>query len=303
MVIVCLLILITIIYHDFLLPPRRGTHVKSDNTHIIINIHTLAHILDIFHLDSLYFRPFYRLSQPHHVTASNPSPGDNHQSTGGRSDRTQGQAKMAEWNSFGCICTRALHSVRSFAHWRAASSVIPLLPKATFTPSIQPNLGLPRTRPPFTFACNTLLDIRYSSILNTCQNHLNTLWSALLANYIFIPALPRTSSFLTLSISDTPTKFLKHFNSRKFTFFLSALIIPHTSAPYSAVGTITYSYIDISWHLSPVLYCSAHFSELPMHALYPSFILWTTSISHPFRLILLYIYLLVSFNLFLLNIL
>ena len=28
-----------IIYHDFLPPPRRGSHVKSDNTHTSINIH------------------------------------------------------------------------------------------------------------------------------------------------------------------------------------------------------------------------------------------------------------------------
>ena len=33
-------------------------------------------------------RPFYSLSQRHHVTASKPSPGYNHQSTGGRSERT-----------------------------------------------------------------------------------------------------------------------------------------------------------------------------------------------------------------------
>ena len=36
-----------IIYNDFLPPPRRGSHVKSDNTHTIINIHPLANILDI----------------------------------------------------------------------------------------------------------------------------------------------------------------------------------------------------------------------------------------------------------------
>ena len=35
------------IYHDFLHPARRGSHVKLDNTHTIINIHSLAHILDI----------------------------------------------------------------------------------------------------------------------------------------------------------------------------------------------------------------------------------------------------------------
>ena len=98
-------------------------------------------------LDVQYLRPFYSLSQPHHVTAPLPSPCDNHQSMGGRSERTQCPAKMAALNSFSDICTRALHAVRSFAHCRAASTVIPLLPNATFTPSIQPNLGLPRPVP------------------------------------------------------------------------------------------------------------------------------------------------------------
>ena len=123
------------------------------------------------------------------VTAFHHSSGDNHQSTRGRSERTQGQAKMAEWNSFSYICTRALHYFRSFTYYREASTVTPLLPKATFTPSIQPNLGLPSTRPPLTSTINTLLAIRYSSILSTCPNHLNTLWSALLANSLSIPDL------------------------------------------------------------------------------------------------------------------
>ena len=130
-------------------------------------------------LDFQYLRSFYSLSQPHHVRASLPSLCDNNQSTGGWSERTQCQAKIAAWNSFSYICTRALHSFRSFAHCRAASTVIPLLPKPTFTPSIQPNLSLPRTHPPLTPAINTLLAIRYSSILSTCPNHLNTLWSAI----------------------------------------------------------------------------------------------------------------------------
>ena len=39
--------IIIIIYHDFLPTPRRGSHVKSDkNTHTVIKIHPLAHILD-----------------------------------------------------------------------------------------------------------------------------------------------------------------------------------------------------------------------------------------------------------------
>ena len=129
-------------------------------------------------LDFRLLRPFYSLSQSHHVTPSLPSPCENHQSTGGRFERTQCQAKMAGWNSFSYICTSALYSFRSFSHWRASSAVIPLLPQATFTPSIQPTLGLPRTHPPLTSAINTLLAIRYSSIRSTCPNHLNTLWSA-----------------------------------------------------------------------------------------------------------------------------
>ena len=57
---------------------RQGGVVMSSqitHTHTIINIHPLAHMLHI------------------HVTASNHSPGDNHTSTGGRSERTQGKQK------------------------------------------------------------------------------------------------------------------------------------------------------------------------------------------------------------------
>ena len=67
---------------------------------------------------------------------------------GGRSERTHGQAIMATLNAIIYICTRAFHSF----HCRAASTIISLLPKATFTASIQPNLCLPRTGPSLTFA-------------------------------------------------------------------------------------------------------------------------------------------------------
>ena len=98
--------------------------------------------------------------------ASLPSPCDNHQSMGGRSERTQGQAVMVAWNSFNYICTRALHSFRSFAHCHSASTVISLLPKATNTPSIQPNIRLPRTNPPLTSAINILLVLKKIEYLN-----------------------------------------------------------------------------------------------------------------------------------------
>ena len=134
-----------------------------------------------------------------------------------RSERTQCQTKMEAWNSFSYICTRALHSFRSFTQCRSESIVIPLLPKATFTPSIQPNLGLPHTRPPLTSAINILLAIQYSSILSTCPNHLNTLWFALLANSRAIPALLRTSSFLTIhSRHSNQTSQTLHFKNIHF---------------------------------------------------------------------------------------
>ena len=47
---VIIIIIIIIIYHDFLPSPKRGSHIKSDSTHIIINIHPLAHILHIYAL-------------------------------------------------------------------------------------------------------------------------------------------------------------------------------------------------------------------------------------------------------------
>ena len=170
-----IIIIIIIIYHEFFPQPRRGSHVKPDNIfkfkfnkHTFINIHPWAHILDICALIFSCWSIFNSLSQPNRVTASHPPLQVNkHKSTGGRSERTQGQAKIAANNSFSCICARTLHSFRSLSHWRAASTVILLLAKATFTPSIQPNLSLPRTRPPLTSAING-----------------HTLWSALFANSI-----------------------------------------------------------------------------------------------------------------------
>ena len=84
-------------------------------------------------IDFQLLRSLYSLCQPHHVTPSHPSLGDDHQSMRGRSERTQGQAKIVAWNSFSYICTRALHSFRSFGIWCAACTVIPRLPKATIT--------------------------------------------------------------------------------------------------------------------------------------------------------------------------
>ena len=81
---------------------------------------------------------------------------------------------MAASISITYICTRALHSLPSFPHCRAAATVIPLQRKVTFTLSIQPNLGLPRTRSPLPSSIDTRLALRCSSILSSCPNHLST---------------------------------------------------------------------------------------------------------------------------------
>ena len=103
----------------------RITHTQSSNIHPSPIYLTPAPWFSVV-------SPFLQFTTPHHVTASHPSPGDN-------------QAKLSSRNSISKICIRALHSFPSFAHCRAASTVIPLLPKTAFTRSIQPNLGLHRT--------------------------------------------------------------------------------------------------------------------------------------------------------------
>ena len=152
---------------------------------------------------------------------------------------------MAASHSIIYMCTRALHSF------------ISRLLKATSTPFIQPNHGLPRTRPTLTSAINTLLAILYSSIL--C--------STLLSCSLSIPALSIPI------IRDILNTLFKHFISSTFTFLLSAFPILHSSTPYNAVLQ-SLLHIDPYSNLSPILYCPAHFSA---PHLYLSFILCATS--------------------------
>ena len=182
---------------------------------------------------------------------------------------------MSKRNSFSYICTRALHSFRSFTHWHAASTVIPPLPKATFSPSMQPNLGLPRIRPPLTSAINALLAIRYWFILSTFQNHLNTHLSASLANSPFLfqlsfaPLHSKLYSFVTLKPNFSNTSSQEP----------SLSISQHFSYPMHLLRTkqlVLLIHINISWPLSPILYCSAHLSSLPT-----LYILHSFCVPHP----------------------
>ena len=121
-----------IIYHDFLPPPRRGSHVKSDNRHTQSSRYTP--------------QPIYLTSEPRFSVVAP------FLAQLLACSLAQHRAKQ-KWplETHSVTYVPGLSTLSAFA-----STVIPLLPKTTFTPSIQPNLGLPRTRPPLTSAINTL---------------------------------------------------------------------------------------------------------------------------------------------------
>ena len=81
-------------------------------SHTIINMHPLAHKFDIC---ALIFSICALFSvYPNHISCSGIPPLTtwyNHQSTGGRSERTQDQAKMVAWNSFSYICIPGLSTL------------------------------------------------------------------------------------------------------------------------------------------------------------------------------------------------
>ena len=162
---------------------------------------------------------------------------------------------MAVLNSIIYICTRALHFFLTFSALSRSLHCYPSAAQDNFhtihltqppSPSYPSSTDIGHQHPSghtvLIRSLHLLKPSQYSLISSTFQHP-------------FYTALLRTSSFPTLSIRDTPTKLLKHFTSGT-TFLLSALLRPHTSAPYNAVGTITLS------HLSPSLYCS-YFPVLP----------------------------------------
>ena len=166
----------------------------------------------------------------------------------------------------------ALHSFLSSAPFRAATTVVSLLPKATFTLSIQPslglpsqpNLGLPSNRAPPT-PSSTPFYLYIPHRFSPCSSHLNILSNNSTRQFSSIPALLQTSSFLTLSIRVTLTGYsstivcikilhLKHIHS-------SSLYTSHTpwlrTIKYM-IGTITPSYR----HFFSILYFSSNISAL-----------------------------------------
>ena len=139
---------------------------------------------------------------------------------------------MTAGNSFS-ICAPGLSTLSYLSRIvaqpprRAASTVISLLPKATFTPSIQPNLGLPRTRPPLTSAINNFEAVYGST--HTFFSHAQTisilsdpLYSQLpfyssSPTHIFIPTWKHQTWTLQPNFSNTSSQehslsFSQHFS-------------------------------------------------------------------------------------------
>ena len=159
----CIHFWIIIIYHDFLHQRRRGSHVKSDNTHTISNIHPLAHILDI--CDLIFSSCAVFTVYPYPLQAITTRARE-----GGPKEHRAKKKRPLENHPITCVSELSTVSdLSSILHSHFS------LPKATFMPSIPPNFGLPCTHPPLTSVINTLLSIQCSSILSTCPNHLNTL--------------------------------------------------------------------------------------------------------------------------------
>ena len=122
----------------------------------------------------------------------------------------------------------------SSKHSRAYNT---LLPKATFTPFIQTNLGLPLTSLPLASAFKTLpAQPCAAHAFFRCPNHRNTLWSSLLANSLGKKgAAPHLSSlwpFVSL-IANFSALNHKHIDSS---------LIPLASAKCKTDGTISPSF-------------------------------------------------------------
>ena len=233
-----------------------GSHVKSDNTHTIINIHPLAHILDIC---AFIFSSCALLTV-------NPTP-------------------------LQVITTRARESGpkehRANQKWRVKliqlHMRIDAQPPPSFlccprSPSHHPS-SLPRSS---SYPSSTDFSHQHPSghrVLIRSFHMLKPSKYSLICSTRQLLSIPALLPFLTLSIRDTPTKLPKHFTSRRFNFLLSVLLIPHSSAPYNAVGTITPSYRYFMALTPSPLLLSTLFSA--PHALYPSFILCTTPLSDP----------------------
>ena len=148
------LIIIIIMCHDLLPPSRRGSNVKLDCARIIIEYKSprpyTRHLRLYISCCTIFTVYRNRIMQRHstHSQVINHQR-DEEQSENTKEPRKNGRMKLNQQVN---ECRRTLHSFPSFSHYCVASIVIHLMPRASFTPSIQPNLGISRTHPSVTSA-------------------------------------------------------------------------------------------------------------------------------------------------------
>ena len=181
----------------------------SNYSHTIIKHTPLSTYTRHMRLDFHKLRPLYSFPQRHYVTASHPSPGDNPPERGRDVRKNAGPCKN---------CSVKL--------------------KSTYAPglSTRSNLSHIVSQPPPSFLCCPSSPSHHTSSL-TSVYHVPDLRllppSTPFWPYGTHPFFPHAQTISILS---------EHFISTTFTFLLSALLIPHASAPYNAVGKY-YSFI------------------------------------------------------------
>ena len=163
-----------IIYHDFFPPPSRGSHVKSDNTHTIISIHPIDHIPDICPLIFSSFTLF--TVYPNSIMKQHPTPLQAitiRAREGGPKEHRAKQNWQRETHSVTCVPgLSTLSDLSSIDTQPPPTFLCRPRPPSHHAPSLT---LVSSTRRPLTSAINTLVGIRYSSIISICPNHLNTL--------------------------------------------------------------------------------------------------------------------------------
>ena len=126
------------LHHGWVVMSSQITPSNSPNTYHLVYIPGICTL-------SLSLCPSYSLPQRPHVMASHASPGDNLPECRRAVLNNAGISKIGhvKLNNLDMHQISPLFPI--FWHCCTASTVILLLPKATFTPSIQPNLSLPHT--------------------------------------------------------------------------------------------------------------------------------------------------------------
>ena len=178
-----------------------------------------------------------------------------------------------------CIHKRAPHSFLYSAALTCRLHRHPSAAQGQLTPSIQSNLGLPQTRHQSTHirhqhpSSHTVLihslhvpkPSQYLRICSTCQLSFYT------------PALLRTSSFQLYQFVSLQPNFSDTSSQKDLLSFSQDF--SYSMPPCNAVDTITPSYRHCFAFIPNNLMFITFFST--SHALYPSFILCTTSVSQP----------------------